>query len=83
MQSAFLYEPDPDIERTFCLRRKKQRIEEQSHTARRNSNMAGSDQRKTLRDFVTRGVQGIALSIACATVDADNFELKLALISMV
>jgi len=37
----------------------------------------------TLHDFVTPGVQGIASSIACRAVDANNFELKLALISMV
>jgi len=43
----------------------------------------GGDQRRTLRDFVTPGVQGIAPSIAYLNVDANNFELKLALISMV
>lgn len=36
-----------------------------------------------LRDFVTLGVQGIASSIACPNVDTNNFEHKLALISMV
>ena len=39
--------------------------------------------RRTLRDFVTPGVQGIASSIAQPTIDVNNFELKPALISMV
>jgi len=82
MRSLILYRPDPDIERTFCLRRKKQRIEEQRHEARRNLSMAG-EERMTLSDFVTPGVQGIALRIAQTTVDANNFEIKPALISMV
>jgi len=38
--------------------------------------------RKKLCDFVTPGVQGIASSIARPAVDANNFELKLALISI-
>ena len=41
------------------------------------------EQRRTLRDFVTPRVQGIASSIAHPIVDANNFKLKLALISMV
>ena len=47
--------------------------------------MAGEegDKRRTLRDFVTPGVQGIALSIARPIVDANNFERKSTLISMV
>jgi len=43
----------------------------------------GGDQRRTLMDFVTPGVQGIASSIAPPNVDANNFELKSALISMI
>jgi len=81
-----LYERDPKIERTFRLRRKKQRIEEQRRVARKNPiNMAGGedDQRRTLRDFVTPRVQVIASSITHPTVDANNFELKAALISRV
>ena len=47
--------------------------------------MAGGegDQRMTLREFVTPGVQGITSSITRLTIDANNFELKPALISMV
>ena len=43
----------------------------------------GGDQKRTLRDFVTPGVQRIASSIARPTIDANNFELKPTLISMV
>jgi len=43
----------------------------------------GGDQRSTLRDFVTPGAQGIALSIACPNIEANIFEPKSALISMV
>jgi len=47
--------------------------------------MAGGegDQRRTLRDFVIPGVQGIAPSIVRPTVDSNNFELRLPLISTV
>ena len=62
--------------------RKKKKIEEQRHEARRHSNMA-DEERRTLRDFVTPRVQGIASSITQPVVDANNFKLKLALISMV
>jgi len=41
------------------------------------------EERRTLRDFITPEVQSIALSIARLAVDANNFELKPALISMV
>jgi len=82
MQSLLLYEPDPEIERTFRLRRKKQRIKEQRYEVTRNSNMAG-EERRTLRDFVTLEVQGIASSIARPVMHANNFDLKPALISMV
>jgi len=47
--------------------------------------MAGEegDQRRTLQDFITAGAQGIASSMVHPTVDANNFELKPALLSMV
>jgi len=46
--------------------------------------MAGGegDQRRTLRDFIIPEVQGVTSSIACPTVDTNNFKLKPALISM-
>ena len=43
----------------------------------------GCEQRRTLRDFVTPGVESIASSITCPNVEANNFELKPASISMV
>ena len=43
----------------------------------------GRDQRRMVQDFVTLRVQGITSSIACPNVEAHNFELKLALISIV
>ena len=58
MGSPFLYEPDSEIERTFRLRRKKQKIEEQIHEARGTlTNMVGGegDQRRIPWDFVTPG----------------------------
>ena len=81
MQSLILYEPNPEIERTFRLRRKKQRIKKQRREVRMNLSMAG-EARRTLHDFVTLGVQGMASTIARPTMDANNFELKPALISM-
>jgi len=86
MQRSILYKSNHKIERTFRLKRKKQRSKEQRREAIGNpTRMAGGrdDQRRTLRDFVTPGVQGIASSIARSTADANNFEFKPALISMV
>jgi len=82
MRSLILCEPDPEIERTFRLRRKRQRIEEQRREARAYSSMA-REERRTLHDFVTLGIQGIASNIAQPTVDSNNFELKPTLTSMV
>jgi len=47
--------------------------------------MAGGagDQRRMLKDFVIAGVKGITSSITHPNVDANNFELKPALVSMV
>jgi len=62
------------------------KLEEQRDKAQEAfSTMAGGGevQRRTLRDFVTLGFQGIASRIAWLNVEADNLELKLALISMV
>jgi len=67
---------------TFCLRRTKQRLEEQRHEARMDSSMAG-EERRTLHDFITPGFQWIASSIARPVVDAKNFELNPSLMSMV
>jgi len=40
-------------------------------------------QRRTLWDFITPGVQGISSSIPRPTVEVNNFELRLVLLSMV
>ena len=86
MRSPFRVEFDLEIERTFHSRRKKSKLEEQRAKVQvASSTMAGGggDQRRTVRNFVTSGVQGIASSIARPNVEANNFELKLALSSMV
>ena len=82
MRSLILYEPDPEIERTFRLRRKRQRIEEQRREPRTDSSMVG-EERRTLWDFVVPGIKATASSIARPAIEANNFELKSALISMV
>ena len=86
MRSPFSFEFDLEMKRTFHYRRKKVWVEEQRLKAQAvSSPMARieGDQRRTLRDFVTQGVQGISSSIAWSNVEANNFELKPAPISMV
>jgi len=85
MRSPFAYEPDPEIERTFRLRRKKRRLERRRKAQEESVKMdaGGEGQRRTLRDFITPGVQGISSSIARLTVEVNNFELSPALISMI
>jgi len=64
----------------FLLKAEEQKIKEQRCDARRTStNMAAGEShlRRTLRDFVTPGVQGIASSIARPNVDANKLKLKL------
>jgi len=86
MRSPFLFKFDLDIERTFLSRRKKLRVEEPRLKAQAvSSSMAWIEghQRRTLWDFITPGVQGISLSITRPTAEANNFELKPTLISIV
>jgi len=74
------------IERTFRSRRKNFQLEERGAKAEEASLMmpgGGDDQTRTLWDFVIRGVQGIAFSIAWLNIEAHNFEVKSTLISMV
>jgi len=76
MRSPFPFEFKPEIEKTFHSRRKKLRVEEQRLKAQAVSSpmvRVGGDQRKTLPDFVTLGVQGISLSIGQQNVEANNF----------
>jgi len=85
MRSLFVYELDPEIERTFRIRRKNQRLEKRRRAQEESPKMdaEAGGQRRTLRDFITPGVQGISSSISRLTVEVNNFELRPALISMV
>jgi len=61
------------------------KLEEQKAKAQEaSSTMVGGedDQRRTLWDFVTPGIQGIAFSTVLPNVEAQNFKLKPALISL-
>ena len=65
---------------------KKLKLEEQRAKAQEAcTTMAGGgdDLRRTLWDFLTPGVQGIALSIAQPNMEGHNFDLKPTLISKV
>jgi len=85
MRSSFAYELDLEIERTFCIRRKKQRLEKRRKAQEESPKMdAGAGgQRRTLRDFINLGVQEISSSISRPIVEVNNFELRPALMSMV
>jgi len=85
MWSSFPFEFDIEIERTFHSRRKKLKLEDQRAKAQEASSTVvggGDDQRRMLRDFIISRVQGITSSIARPNLEAHNFELKLALISI-
>ena len=80
-----MYERNPEIETTFNLR-KKQRIEEKKRKARETSPImegGAGEQWRMPRDFGSVRVQGIVLSIARPNFKANNFELKLVVISIV
>jgi len=80
MQKSPLFEFDHEIERTFH-KLKRQRallIASQSSMAR-----GEEAQRRTLRDYVTLGAHSQTLRITIPPIAATNFELKLALISIV
>ena len=85
MRSPFAYEPNPEIEWTFRIRRKKQRLKKRRKAQEEYPKMdpGARGQGTTLRDFITPGVEGISSSIARPTVEVNNFELRPALISMV
>ena len=72
--------------RTFRSRRNKLKLDElRAKVQEASSTMAGErgDQRKTFRDFITLGVQGIAFSVSRPNVEANKFELKSVPSSMV
>jgi len=85
MRSPLAYGPDPEIEKTFRIRRKKERLEKRCKGRETSPKMDARTrgQRRTLRDFITPGVQGISSSIAKPTVEVNNFELRPTLVSMV
>ena len=84
-QFAALFEFDPEIERTFRRSKRHCQFKERFEEVTSTPTMAeGEDaQRKTLLDFVTPGIHSQTLSITMPLAVANNFELKLALISMV
>jgi len=71
---------DPEIERTFYKLKRQRALLIASE-----SEMAGGEevQRRTLRDYVTPGAHSQTPEITILPVVAHNFELKLALISVV
>ena len=79
LRSPFVYEPDPEIERTFHQKRKKQRVEGQRRKAQEISPKMEpprrEPERRTLREFITPEVQGITSSIARPTLEVNDFEL--------
>jgi len=79
MQRPFSFEFDPKIERVFRSRRKKLKLEEQIAKVRETSSTmtgSGDEQGRTLRDFITLGVQGITSSIARPNVEATTSSLS-------
>jgi len=85
MRCPSAFEPDPEIERTFHIRRKKQRLKKRCKAREESPKMdtGAGGQRRTLQDFITPGVQGVSSSIARPTMEVNNFELRPTLISMV
>jgi len=80
LQKSPLFPFDPKIERTFHKLKRQRALLIESELS-----MSGreEEQRKTLRDYVTPGVHNQTPGITIPLVTAHNFELKLALISMV
>ena len=69
---------DPEIERT--LRQLKQEKKKEANTSL--SNMADQEQ-KALRDYATPSVNGATSSIRRPAIQANNFEIKSAIIQMI
>ena len=69
---------DPEIERT--LRQLKKEKKKYSNTSL--SNMADQEQ-KALRDYAMPSVNGAISSIRRLAIQANNFEIKLAIIQMI
>ena len=68
---------DPEIERTLPLLKKEKK---EANTSL--SNMADQEQ-KALRDYAMRSVNGAISSIRRPAIQANNFEIKSAIIQMI
>ena len=69
-KSFIPFKHDPEIEKTFRSRRKKQKLEKQRHKDTTTSIMGGEEARSTLKDYVTLWVQGLNSSITHLNVEA-------------
>ena len=69
---------DPEIERTLCQLKKEKKKEANTSL----SNMADQEQ-KALRDYVMPSVNGAISSIRRLAIQANNFEIKPAIIQMI
>ena len=69
---------DPEIERTLRQLKKEKRKEANTSL----SNMVDQEQ-KALRDYTMSSVNGATLSIMRPAIQANNFEIKLAIIQMI
>lgn len=81
-----LFDPDPEPKRTFHRRKRYQRRmwdRTEISASIFDEKMGNADATKALRDFAAPDVQGNHSSITRPGVEATNFKLKLALISMV
>ena len=78
MQSPFVHDPDPKIERIFCIRRKKQRLKKtrKAHELSQKMDATVGGPGRTPWDFITPRLQGILSSIARPIVEVNNFELR-------
>ena len=69
---------DPEIERTLCQLKKEKKKEANTSL----SNMADQEQ-KVLRDYAMPSVNGATSSIRRPAIQANNFEIKPAIIQMI
>ena len=69
---------DPEIERTLCQLKKEKKKEANTSL----SNMADQEQ-KALRDYAMPSVNEATLSIRRLAIQANNFEIKPAIIQMI
>ena len=77
-----IVEADPEIEKTFRRRRKQQR-KKRAEQSLQAPNMANNNENRTLKDYAAPNAQGLHSGIARPAIEANNFELKPSLLSMV